>query len=52
MAEARELCGDAGGAAVLEERAARRAQDQGKPEAAAGFRLRGGRLLVSSGQIW
>jgi hypothetical protein len=51
LAEARELYGDADGAAVLEERAARRALELGKPGAAAGFRLRGGGFLFQAARF-
>jgi Tfp pilus assembly protein PilF len=50
LAEAKELYGDADGAAALEERAAARAQEQGKPEAAADFLLRGGGFLFQAGK--
>ena len=50
LAEASEVVGDAGRAATLEQRAARRAEDLGQPEAAAGFRLRGGGFLFQAGR--
>jgi tetratricopeptide (TPR) repeat protein len=50
LAEASEVLGDAGRAAALEERAARRAGEMGHPEAAAGFRLRGGGFLFRAGR--
>lgn len=50
LAEASEVVGDAGRAATLEQRAAHRAEELGQPEAAAGFRLRGGGFLFQAGQ--
>lgn len=51
LAEAKVLFGDPEGAAKLEERAAQRAAEQGQPEAAAGFRLRGGGFLFQAGKF-
>jgi len=50
LAEAHEVQGDAVKAGALELRAARRAEEQGQAEAAAGFRLRGGGFLFQAGR--
>jgi len=49
LAEAHEVQGNAVKAGALELRAAGRAEEQGQPEAAAGFRLRGGGFLFQAG---
>ncbi len=50
LAEAHEVQGDAVKAGALELRAARRAEEQGHAEVAAGFRLRGGGFLFQAGK--
>lgn len=50
LAEAHEVQGDSVKAGALELRAARRAEEQGQTEAAAGFRLRGGGYLFQAGK--
>jgi hypothetical protein len=50
LAEGLELRGDAERAGALEQRAALRAEELGRPEAAAGFRLRGGGFLFQAGK--
>jgi tetratricopeptide (TPR) repeat protein len=50
LAEAQEVRGDAVKAGALELRAARRAEEQGQAEAAAGFRLRSGGFLFQAGR--
>src|SRR5271157_826246 len=50
LAEAHEVQGDTVKAGALELRAARRAEEQGQAEAAAGFRLRGGGFLFQAGK--
>jgi hypothetical protein len=51
LAQASEVRGDAGKAAEREERAARRAEEMGQSQAAAGFRLRGGGFLFQAGKF-
>jgi thioredoxin-like negative regulator of GroEL len=50
LAEARQIRGDTAGAGALEERAAERAEATHQPEAAAGYRLRGGGFLYQAGK--
>ena len=50
LAEAHEVLGDAEKAGALEERAALRALELGRPDAAARFRLRGGGFLFQAGK--
>jgi tetratricopeptide (TPR) repeat protein len=50
LGEAQELRGDVEKAGALLERAARRAEEQGQPESAAGYRLRGGGYLFQAGK--
>ncbi|MGC8639399.1 MAG: hypothetical protein ACP5XB_05920, partial [Isosphaeraceae bacterium] len=51
LAEAKELYGDVQGAAAMEERAAKRALEQARPEIAARFRMRGGGFLFQAGRF-
>jgi hypothetical protein len=51
LGAAYELRGDAGKAGALLEQAARRAAELGQPEAAAGYRLRGGGFLFQAGKF-
>ena len=50
LAEAADFRGDPERAAALEQQAAGRAEELGHPEAAAGFRLRGGGFLFQAGR--